>query len=224
MLSFLVEDRKMKALSIPMIGGLCLALLACSSAPSQHLAKPETIPANGAYTHAASGMAFPAAVADFRRVTLLRYDSETRDVSAYYFMPDPSGGVAATVYVDPTPPLVPVGSPADLPAARQVSCESEADRRKREIYNLHPSAKLLQERNVTLIQGGTPRHGKVAEFDYDDEFGGQRQALHAEVYLFCYVGSRWALEYRFTAPKTYDASGRIAAFMKTLPWTIPAGS
>jgi hypothetical protein len=213
----------MKALSIPVIGCICLALVACSSAP-RHLVKPETIPADGPYTHTPSGMSFPVTVADFRRVTLLRYDSKSQDVSAYYYLPSPSGGIAATVYVDPAPPLVPVGSAADLPAARAVSCESEVDRRKREIYNLHPSAQLLQERNVSLVQGGTPHRGKVAEFEYDDVFDGQRQAVHAEVYLFCYVGSRWALEYRFTTPKTFDADGRIAAFMKGLSWTVAAGS
>jgi hypothetical protein len=213
----------MKALSIPMIGGMCLALVACGSTPHQ-LAKPETIPANGPYTHAASGMSFPAAVGDFRRVTLLRYDSASRDVSAYYFLPAPAGGIAATVYVDPAPPMVPAASPADLPTARAISCESEVDRRKREIYNLHPSAQLLQERNVSLVQAGAPHRGKVAEFEYDDDFGGQRQAVHAEVYLFCYVGSRWALEYRFTTPKTFDAGNRIAAFMKGLSWTVAAGS
>lgn len=212
----------MKALSIPAIGCICVAVAACSSAP-RHLAKPETIAADGAYTHAASGMSFPLTAADFRRVTLLRYDSQAQDVSAYYYLPSPSGGIAATVYVDPAPPLVPVGSAADLPAARSVSCQSEADRRKREIYNLHPSAKLLQERDVSLVQNGTPRRGKVAEFDYDDDFGGQRQALHAELYLFCFVANRWALEYRFTAPKTFDAGGRIAAFMKSLP-SVPSGS
>ena len=213
----------MKALAIPTIGCLCVVLVACSSTP-QHLAKPETIPATGAYTHAASGMSFPTAVGDFRRISLLRYDSAARDVSADYFMPDPSGGIAATVFVDPAPPLVPVGSPADLPAARAISCESEVDRRKREILNLHPSAQLLQERSVSLVQGGAPHRGKAAEFEYDGTFGGQRQAVHAEVYLFCYVGKGWALEYRFTTPKTYDAGGRIAAFMKSLSWTVPAGS
>ena len=68
------------------------------------------------------------------------------------------------------------------------------------------------------------RCGKVAEFEYDDDFGGQRQPVHAEVYLFCYVGSHWALEYRFTTPKTFDAGNRIAAFMKGLSWTVAAGS
>jgi hypothetical protein len=203
--------------------GIAMALVACSSAP-RHLAKPETIPAEGAYTHTASGMNFPAAVGDFRRVSLLRYDSATRDVSAYYFMPSPAGGVAATVYIDPAPPVVPVGSAADLPAARSISCQSEVDRRKREIYNLHPSAQLIQERNVSLLQGGASHRGKAAEFEYDDFFGGQRQPVRAEVYLFCYVGGGWALEYRFTAPKTFDADSRIAAFMKNLAWTVAAGS
>ena len=213
----------MKVLSLPVIGCMGLALVACSSA-SHQLARPETILAQGAYTHAASGMSFPIAVGDFRRVTLLRYDSAARDVSAYYFMPSPSGGIAATVFIDPAPPQVPAASPADLPTARAISCESEVDRRKREIYNLHPSAQLLQERNVSLVQGGASQRGKAAEFEYDDVFGGQRQAVHAEVYLFCYVGARWALEYRFTTPKTFDAGGRIAAFMKNLSWTVAAGS
>jgi hypothetical protein len=213
----------MKALSIPVIGCICLVLAACSSAP-RPLARPETIAVNGAYTHAASGMSFPTAVGDFRRVTLLRYDSAARNVSAYYFMPAPSGGIAATVYVDPAPPMVPAASPADVPTARAISCESEVDRRKREIYNLHPSAQLLQERNVSLVQAGASHRGKVAEFEYDGDFGGQRQAVHAEVYLFCYVGSHWALEYRFTTPKTFDAGSRIAGFMKGLSWTVAAGS
>src|SRR5260370_25563198 len=99
----------------------------------------------------------------------------------------PSAVCAATFYISPAPPLVPVGTPADLPAARAISCESEVDRRKREIYNLHPSAKLLQEKDVSLFQGGASHRGKAAEPAYDDVFGFQRQALHAEVYLFCYV-------------------------------------
>src|SRR6185437_12550860 len=75
--SFLPGTRTMKALSMPVIGCISLVLAACSSVP-RPLVRPETIAASGAYTHAASGMSFPIAVGDFRRVTLLRYDSAAR--------------------------------------------------------------------------------------------------------------------------------------------------
>jgi hypothetical protein len=69
--------------------------------------------------------------------------------------------------------------------------------------------------------GGAQVPGEMAAFEYDDVFGGQRQGLHSELYVFCYVGGKWAFEYRFTSPKSLDTSGTISTFMANLPWTVP---
>ncbi len=64
----------------------------------------------------------------------------------------------------------------------------------------------------------------MAAFEYDDLFAGARLPLHSELYVFCYVGGKWAFEYRFTSPRNFAATEAIAAFMMKLPWTVPPGS
>lgn len=64
----------------------------------------------------------------------------------------------------------------------------------------------------------------MATFEYDDLFAGQQQALRSELYVFCYVGEKWAFEYRFTSPKSVDATATISAFMAALPWTVSPDS
>jgi hypothetical protein len=52
-------------------------------------------------------------------------------------------------------------------------------------------------------------------------FAGRRnQPVRSEAYLFCYVGGRWSVKYRFTHPADQDVRALIGAFRRELAWTI----
>jgi len=201
---------------------LCMAasLLGCPARP-RYLPQSEVIEATGAYTHADSGMTFPQMVADFRRSRVLRYDTQGLDVSAGYDLYDPPRLVAVTVYVYPAPSLVSIGSPPEVVAlARARLAKGEFEARKREVLQAHPGARLVEETEVSLPQGVWTYSGRMATFEYEGVFAFQGQALRSQVYLFNYVGGKWAIKYRFTHPKRFDATKEIEAFMQNLQWTV----
>jgi hypothetical protein len=170
-------------------------------------------------------MIFPPTVGAFQRVALSRYDSQGLDVSAGYNLPAFAGGIAATVYVYPAPSLVSIGSPPGVVAsARATLCQSEFERGKREVLGAHAGGRLLGEKDVVLLQGGTNFSGRAATFEYDGLFAGQHQPVSSELYVFCYIGGSWTIKYRFTYARTFDATEAISAFMRTLSWTIAVRS
>lgn len=202
---------------------LCMAasLLGCPSR-LRYLHQPVLIEATGAYTHADSGMTFPQVVADFRRSRVLRYDTQGSDVSVGYDLYDPPRLVEVTVYVYPAPsPVVAIGSPPEVVApARAALAKSEFEARKREILQAHPGAILVEEKEVSLPQGGGAYSGRMATFDYEGVFAFHSQLLRSRVYLFNYVGGKWAIKYRFAHPKKFDATKEIEAFMQNFQWTV----
>jgi hypothetical protein len=210
---------------VVLIATAFLLLGGCHSQQPTYLAQPQPIQAEGSYTHAASGMVFPPEVGDFQRVSVTRYDTAELDVGVGYNLITWTSGVAATVYAYPAPSLVSIGSPANVVAsARATLCNGEFERRKREVVHRHPGAHLIQEKDATLPQVGSASPGKMAAFDYDDHFGGRSQPLHSELYVFCYIGRKWALEYRFTHPKDFDAGEAISSFMAKLPSNVATAS
>jgi hypothetical protein len=211
----------MKALRCALIAGMSLLLLGCPTMQPKYLSQPAAVEATGSYTHSASGMVFPDAVGDFRRTSIRRYDAEGLDVSARYDLVAPPRAVAATVYVYPAPPLVSIGSPQEVVAtARANLCQREFETRKQEVLQSHAGAKLVEERAISLVQAGETRSGRMAAFEYEDVFAHQRQAVAARVYLFCYVGGKWVVKYRFSYPKSFDATKEIEEFMRSLSWTV----
>ena len=147
-------------------------------------------------------------------------------MGAGYNLLAPGWAVAATVYVYPAPSLISIGSPSDVVASAHATlCKTEFERRKGgELIGAHPGARQIGEKDAPLPQGGPPLPGKMAAFEYDDLFAGARLPLHSELYVFCYVGGKWAFEYRFTSPRNFAATEAIAALMMKLPWTVPPGS
>lgn len=195
-------------------------LTGCLSSQTTRV-QPEITQPVGAYVHAPSGMRFPAEVGDFHRVDIIKYDAAGLDVSAGYDLTTLTGGVAATVYVYPAPPLVSIGSPADVVAsARARLCKGEFERRKSEVAASHLGARLTEEKEVPPVQGSASTMGRMATFEFQDLFWGRRQPLQSELYVFCPVGQRWAFEYRFTSPKGFEARGKISEFLAKLQWTI----
>jgi hypothetical protein len=149
----------------------------------------------------------------------MRYDVAGADVSAGYNFRSPNSTIVATVYVYPAPPLVSIGSPSDVvQSARATLCNSEFARRKNEITAAHRDARLLSEGNAVRPHSGPPVLGKVAEYEFSAP---NREPLRSGIFVYCYIGDKWAFEYRFTSQKFPDASEQISAFMKALPWTIP---
>jgi hypothetical protein len=190
-------------------------------ADAKPLAQPEFIQVVGPFTHR-SGMVFPPSVGDVPRVSVLRYNDEETDVSAGYNLITPTGRLVATIYIYPAPPLTSIGSPASVTAsARAKLCQDEFSRRKYEISRVNVGARLVGEQEISFRRGDGNFPGKKAVFEYDASLGGQRQPVHSELYVFCYVGDQWAMEYRFTAPRGIDTA-EISRFMDALPWTIRA--
>jgi hypothetical protein len=179
---------------------------------------------DGPYTQAATGMTYPVSVGDFQRVSIIRYKSDGTDESAGYNQSTPAGGIVATVYVFPSPSLTSIFSPQSvIDDARNYLCNSQFHTVQREIVSAHPDAVLKSERAATLTQGSAAYTGHQASYTLAHAaFLGNPQILvHSDVYLFCYAGGKWSVEYRIDYPADFDASIPIANFMRDLTWTIP---
>jgi hypothetical protein len=200
---------------------MLLPILGCPTTSPHYLEQPKVIDTAGPFIHEKSGMTFPQTVNDFRRSSIRRYDAEGFDMSVGYDLFDSSRAIASTVYIYPAPQLVSIGSPVKVVAsARANLCRGEFEGRKQEIVQAHPGAKLIGEKDVSLVQAGVIYTGKMATFEYEDIFINQRQTIEGRVYLFCYVSDKWVVKYRFSYPKRFDAENEIDGFLRSLSWTI----
>lgn len=202
----------MKSASLFIAAILVLSGATARAAGPRYLAQPQTIEADGAFTQAASGMVFPAAIGDFRRVSLLRYDADGLEMSASYALITGGGGVAATVYVSPLA--------AAAASALAQTCAGEFAVLRQAVVAAHADARLLSDKDVSLAQGGATHPGRRAVFSYGESYGGVNHPLQSELYVFCDAGSRWEFEYRFSYPQGFDAATLDAGFMRDLRWTV----
>jgi hypothetical protein len=165
---------------------------------------------------------FPLAVEGFRRGVVQRYDQEGLDLSAGYDLYDPSHKIAATVYVYPAPLLVSIGSSPEVVAiAHARLAKNEFEARKREILQSHPGSRLIEESDVSISNGAGAKAGKMATFEYNGLFASERQALKSHLYMFNFVGGKWALKYRITYPQFFDATKDVEAILKGVPSSVP---
>jgi hypothetical protein len=188
-------------------------------------APPERLAARGSYVHPGSKITMPASIAGFERDAVLRYDKDGMDVSPAYNLVTnhnvvtASYCVTAMVYVYPAPSLNSIGSPPEVVAgARARLTGSEFEWCKREIQGAHPGARLVEQRDVTRTEAGQPYFGKLAIFEFNDIFAGSRIPVRSRLYLYCYVGGKWAVKYRFTYPKSEDADREIEEFIQKWSW------
>ena len=189
--------------------------------PLQANAAMHQIKADGLYTHKASGMTFPLSIHNFQRVNVLQYDEKGLDVSAGYDLVSSMGDISATIYIFPAPRLTSFGSPANVIAGARAKLSQDLfDRVKQEIFQHHTGVNLLQEKEISLPQGDTAYSGEMATFEYEEIFAHRFQVVRSEVYLFCYVGKKWSIEYRFTYPKNYNGSQEIEGFIQNFHWTL----
>ena len=178
----------------------------------------------GSYTQAATGMVFPEAVDQFRRVNIIRYKPDGTDESAGYNDATPLHEINMTVYVFPSPPITSIDSPQSIiDDTRQKLCQGQYERVQREVTGAHPDAVLVEKTDASRTQDGVTYAGHFASFDLTNTkfFGRADVASRSEAYLYCYVGGKWSVEYRVDHPRDFDASGLISGFINDLKWTIP---
>ena len=200
---------------------LLLALFGCSPARPKPLAQPDVIVPQGDFVHAPSGMRFPQQVGEFERRAVQRKDTQGLDMSARYDLLSMSVTIAAAVDVYPLQHLDTAGLPPEMAAvARENLSQQTFDARKREFMGSRPGSVLVQEGDVSLPQNDNPFPGKMAVFEYTDVFQKERQTLRAHLYLFCFAGGGWAVQYQFTFPGNADALYAVEAFLSNLAWTL----
>ena len=199
-----------------------LALSFCFTAGAALAQSVNVLRPSGTYIQAASGMAFPESVGDFVRVSVIRYRSDGTDESAGYNRFEPAHEIVGTVYVFPSPPLISIGSPQNvIDGARAHLCDTQFRGIQKEVTTAHPDAELLNEQETSLLENGTTFTGHRATYGLTlANFMGRRQKTHSDAYLFCYVGGKWSVEYRFDYPDEYDPGTIISNFMHDLVWTI----
>ncbi len=162
-------------------------------------------------------MVFPSTVGRLQRAAPHIYDTAGQDVSVGYNLANGDTKIAGTVYVYPAPPLTSFDSPDSVVAdARARLARAEFARREKEVTHAHPGAILLQERPVTLLQDFTAIDGWQATFAFSGNFAGQHRTLRSELFVFCFVAGKWALEYRFTYPQQRAPRADIDGFMREL--------
>lgn len=179
----------------------------------------------GPYKQAATGMIFPVSIGDFRRINIIRYDEDGTDESAGYNREIPMSEISATVYLFPSPGLSSFGSSQNIiDDTRSRLCVQQFQAIQREVSGAHPDAKLISEGTARLVQGADIHIGYQAFYTLTNPLFFDRRdvASRSDVYVFCFVGGKWTVEYRIDYPQDYDASKEIADFMRELVWTIPA--
>ena len=210
-----------KLIAISVVILLSSLLAGCPPRP-RPLNQPQVIFTEDAYTHERSGMTFPLSVGDFRRNLVQRYDQDGLDLSAGYDLYLRQQKIAVTVYVYPAPPLISIGSPpGTVVSARTFLAKSEFEARKREVLQSRPGARLIEDTEISVPIGGTVRVGRMATFEYEDQFAGRRQPLRSHLCMFNYVGGAWALKYRITYPASLEVTREIDTLLHGVPWNVP---
>ncbi|MGD0145032.1 MAG: hypothetical protein ABSC92_17910 [Rhizomicrobium sp.] len=201
--------------------GLALLCAIASPAVAQGL---NVLHPDGPYTQAATGMTYPISVGDFQRLSIIRYKSDGTDESVGYNQSTPGSEIVATVYMFPSPSLTSIFSPQSVvDDARNSLCNSQFHAVQQEIVSAHPDSVLKSEGAAILTQGSAVYTGHQASYilTHATFLGRMKGLARSDVYLFCYAGGKWSVEYRIDYPVDFDASIAIANFMRDLTWTIP---
>ncbi|WP_340315317.1 hypothetical protein [Rhizorhabdus argentea] len=180
---------------------------------------PILIEREGAYVHRGSGFIFPAAAGDYQRTSLIEYDVAATDVSAGYQIMTPGRETVITIYVYPAPE-VPADTPAtELEAVQDRLCANHFEEVKADIVQAHAGAALIKEGKTTAPAPGSFAHaGRRAVFSFSSGFRDKEQPLRSEADLFCYVGGKWLIAYRTTAPAAVRYEVELAALIHSLRW------
>ncbi len=181
-----------------------LAILCTAPAmAAQHIAHVEP---QATYTNRASHFWFPPEIAGFRReAKVTEFDDAGRDMGVGYN--ELTNGIAATVFVYPM-----VKDPPDNTLEGHfASCKAAA-------MNPFADAKLISEGKCEINSGAQKHAGWHASFTCTRDFGGKKQRVRSQIYLF--TKDRNFVLYRFTYPATEgkNAEEAVQRFVNTLEW------
>lgn len=200
-------------------------ILACSLAVPASAQERMPLPADQPYVHGPSAMTFPLSVGAYQRATMgVRYLPDGTNESVGYRLTTPRGHVQATIYIYPSPDIsTGATAGANLAEARQQNCATQFNDLVTELSTVHTRANVLENGAAQLMQNGAAQtgHHYVFTVDAPSAFGDTHPTLRSEAHLFCYVGGRWTVKYRFTYAAELQAEADIAGFMRDLAWTIP---
>jgi hypothetical protein len=176
---------------------------------------------DGDYVHAGTGFTYPASIEGYTRGRIYQFDANALDVSAGYDSADPTKPLAITVYVYPAPKLD-TGelTPEEADKAREMMAGRWYRAEKREILSGRKASSVVQEKQYALERDGLTFTAEWTVFEFTDRFGKTQQPIRSHLFLFRYVGDEWAIKFRMTHPKSFDATSEIESFLSKLPWTL----
>ena len=189
-------------------------LLVSAVAPA---AQPQNIERPGPVAHSPAGTSFPEQVGEFRRISAVQYDEAGENLSASYEIARGADRLRVSVYVYPS---LPVNGGASIDAARAENCRTELDQTGQAIQNLpqYRGARRIDEGAAPPVEGVGRDLGLRSVYSFTSDFLGADQEILSATYLYCYVGGRWQVKYRASAPASFDGREAIEAFIRNGPW------
>lgn len=80
---------------------------------------------------------------------------------------------------------------------------------------------MIEDTEISIPVGGTLRTGRMATFEYDEIFLGKNQALRSHLFIFNFVGGKWAIKFRISYPKHLEVTQEIDSILQGAPWNVP---
>ena len=198
--------------SAPGGGGAPATASATADLPPYERIEPRTQNVRGAYLHRWSGLALPERAGDFRRSRVVQFDAAALDVSGEYRLNTPQGVVLANVYVYP---MSLISTTGEKPS--EADCEAEFDGMDAIIRQRFPDAEMVREWREVRPAGLGQDAGRAAAYDFETDILGSTMPVRSEAHLFCGTDSAWAVKYRITYPRAFDAKDAIEAFIASSP-------
>ena len=204
-----------------LVAAAALAGCVSTSQPATTLETPLPIHAQGEFVHGPSGMSFPESIGHFRRVQILRYDEDGRNVSVGYNVLQGTFAMAATVYVYPQPRV------ASFLAGREAEEEHRARMIARAlagdeaaIRDAHRDDAIVETSRgpVTVRSRGGTHAGERISWDIENALGTPRLRGTTHVYLFPEPGGEWFVKFRFTHLRGAEISRAIQMLFDALVW------
>ena len=154
---------------------------------------------------------YPVALGRFTRVGVQKYDGEGNDASVRYrFAPDEKQTlIDFTAYFYP-------GRGADETLDEAVRAATK------EVRSKNRGAKVLNSEPIEVKRDGEAREGRRVTFEFTHEFGGERQKVMSELYVYPGAPGRW-VKYRihYPADRAEEMQARAHPFAAMFPW--PSG-
>lgn len=189
--------------------GLILPVLlgSCAQSPKQpRLVKNEED--IGDYEHPNTKIKFPGKLAGFQRMGVMEFQQSPSDVGVEYLRVQVDGPIQANIYLYPRPAAANASSEnASKESARLLGIQLEGI--KNEMLK-RPEMKFIDEEK-----------GKRVSFQYEGFFGGEKQLLALDIYLFK-IGDTY-VKYRFNYPEKFKsiAPSEIERFLVESKALIP---